>query len=164
MPLLHHLSIHAHAPTYLLLSIYLHSWQAFCCRYCYTKSNTYSRVLAKSLCLVAICEGHYGAFLMLLLLEERSCSEDAVGARVKPILFAYSSGTRMETYILLLFPRAFATTRKALTTRAFSLRLVPPPWTLWPKTFLGTSLLETVFGAIDSLTSRQAYHSNHCSV
>ena len=103
---------------------------------------------------------------MLLLLEERSCSEDAVGARVKPILFAYPLGTWMETYILLLFPRAFATTRKALAARAFSLRLVPPPWTLWPKTFLGTSLLDslkTVFGAIDSLASRQAYHSNHCS-
>ena len=91
---------------------------------------------------------------MLLLLEERSCSKDAVGARVKPILFDYSFGTRMETYLLHLFPRGFAITLKALETRALSLGLVPSSWTLCSKTFLGTSLLEslkTVFGADDSL-------------
>ena len=85
---------------------------------------------------------------------ERSCSKDAIGGRVHAILFDYSFGTRMETYLLPLFPRGFAVTLKALEMRAFSLGLVPSSWTLCSKTFLGTSLLEslkTVFGTDDSL-------------
>ena len=61
----------------------------------------------------------------------------------------------METYLLHLFPRGFAVTLKALEMRAFSLWLVPSSWTLCSKTFLGTSLLEslkTVFGTDDSLS------------
>ena len=85
---------------------------------------------------------------------ERSCSKDAIGGRVHAILFDYFFGTRMETYLLHLFPKGFAATLKALEMRAFSLWLVPSSWTLCSKTFLGTSLLEslkTVFGTDDSL-------------